>query len=76
MPRPERPRTSASTRASIASAAARLMAEDGIADYHHAKRKAARQLGLPENTAYPDNAEVEAELRAYRGLYQEEGHPE
>jgi hypothetical protein len=76
MPRPERPRTSASTRASIASAAARLMAEDGIADYHHAKRKAARQLGLPEHTAFPDNAEVEAELRAYRSLYQDEGHAE
>ena len=63
-------------RRSIATLAARLMAEDGIADYHHAKRKAARQLGLPEHTAYPDNAEVEAELRAYRSLYQEEAHPE
>mgnify|MGYP003460187489 CR=1 FL=1 len=52
------------------------MAEDGIVDFHQAKRKAARQLGLPEHTAYPDNAEVEAELRVYRGLYQEEGHPE
>jgi hypothetical protein len=75
MPRPERPRTSASTRAGIATAAARLMAEDGIVDFYQAKRKAARQLGLPEHTAYPDNAEVEAELRVYRGLYQEEGHP-
>jgi len=52
------------------------MAENGITDYHHAKRKAARQLGLPEHAAYPDNAEVEAELRAYRSLYQEEAHPE
>jgi hypothetical protein len=76
MPRSERPRSGASTRSSIASAAARLMAEGGIVDYHHAKRKAARQLGLPEHTAYPDNAEVEAELRAYRSLYQDEGHSE
>ena len=76
MPRHERPRSSNGSRASIASAAARLMAEDGIADYHHAKRKAARQLGFPEHTAYPDNAEVEAQLRAYRGLYQEQAHPE
>ena len=52
------------------------MAEDGITDFHHAKRKAARQLGLSEHTAYPDNAEIEAELRAYRSLYQEEGHAE
>ena len=63
-------------RASIARAAARLMAEDGITDYHQAKKKAARQLGLPEHTAFPDNAEVEAELRAYRSLYQGEEHEE
>lgn len=76
MPRHERSRSSSGTRASIASAAARLMAEGGITDYHQAKRKAARQLGLPEHTAFPDNAEVEAELRAYRTLYQGEEHEE
>lgn len=76
MPRHERPRSSATARASIASAAARLMVEDGITDYHHAKRKAARQLGLPEHTPYPDNAEIDVELRAYRSLYQDEGHAE
>ena len=52
------------------------MAEDGITDYHHAKRKAARQLGLPEHTPYPDNAEIDVELRAYRSLYQDAGHAE
>lgn len=76
MPRHERSRPEHGVRASIASAAARLMAEDGITDYHLAKRKAARQLGLPEHTAFPDNAEVEAELRAYRSLYQGEEHAE
>lgn len=50
------------------------MAEDGITDYHLAKRKAARQLGLTEHVGFPDNAEVEAELRAYRNLYQGEDH--
>jgi len=63
-------------RATIAAAAARLIAEDGITDFHHAKKKAARQLGLPLHTPLPDNAEVEAELRAYRSLYDEEGHVE
>lgn len=76
MPRHERLRTGSATRSAIAAAAARLMAEDGISDYHHAKKKAARQLGLPEHTAFPDNAEVEAELRAYRSLYQDDGHAE
>lgn len=74
MPRIDRSRASHGARAAIASAAARLMAEDGITDYHHAKRKAARQLGLPEHTPFPDNAEVEAELRAYRSIYQDEEH--
>lgn len=76
MTRHERQRPSTGVRASIASVAARLMAEDGITDYRHAKKKAARQLGLPEHTAFPDNAEVEAELRAYRSLYQGEEHEE
>ena len=38
------------------------MAEDGITDYHLAKRKAARQLGLTEHVALPDHAEVETEF--------------
>jgi len=76
MPRHESLKAGSSTRASIAAAAARLMAEGGISDYHHAKKKAARQLGLSEHVAFPDNAEVEAELRAYRSLYQGEEHVE
>ena len=74
MARHDRVRSSNGTRASIAAAAARLIAEDGITDFHLAKRKAARQLGLPEHVAFPDNAEVEVELRAYRSLYQGEEH--
>ena len=77
MPRHERPRPSSNhARASIASLAARLMVEDGITDFHHAKRKAARQLGLPDHTTFPDNAEVELELRAYRSLYGDAGDAE
>jgi len=60
----------------IAAAAARLMAEDGIDDFALAKRKAARQLGAPDSEALPANHEIEAELRAYRSLYQAEEHPE
>ena len=64
-----------STRTGIAAAAARLMAEDGITDYQQAKKKALRQLGLPEHTALPDNSEIDDELRAYRALYQAVEHP-
>lgn len=56
----------------IAAAAARLMAEDGIDDYALAKRKAAKQLGADDTRSLPGNEEVEAELRAYQSLYQNE----
>lgn len=65
-----------STRARIAAAAARIMAEDGIDDFALAKRKAARQLGAIEGKGLPTNDEIEAELRAYRALYQADEHPE
>lgn len=61
-------------RARIAAAAARIMAEDGVDDFALAKRKAARSLGAADAQALPANEEVEAELRAYRALYQAEEH--
>ena len=64
------------TRARIAAAAARIMAEDGIDDFALAKRKAARQVGAEDTQALPANDEIEAELRAYRALYQPSEHPE
>ena len=59
----------------IAYIAARLMAEDGVADYATAKTKAARQAGLADSHLLPDNAEIEAALREYQGLYQREDQP-
>ncbi len=64
------------TRARIAAAAARIMAEDGVDDFALAKRKAAKQLGAADGQALPTNDEIEAELRAYRALYQADEHPE
>ncbi|WP_294268757.1 hypothetical protein [Propionivibrio sp.] len=61
----------AQQRTRIASAAARLIAEDGISDYALAKRKAANHLGFPDNVHLPENAEVEAELRIYQRLFQD-----
>lgn len=49
-----------------------MMAEEGIGDYGTAKRKAARRLGAAEGEALPTNEEVEAELRAWQSLYQDE----
>jgi hypothetical protein len=61
---------------SIAAAAARIMAEEGIDDFALAKRKAARRLGAADSEALPANNEIEAELREYLALYQAEEHPE
>lgn len=61
-------------RTRIAQAAARLIAEDGIHDYTQAKRKAAYSLGLPDSTALPENAAIEAELRAYQRLFHDDEH--
>jgi len=67
---------SGSVRARIAAAAARIMAEDGIDDFSLAKRKAAKQIGAAETQSLPANEEIEAELRAYRALYQPDEHRE
>ncbi len=65
-----------SLRQNVAALAARLMAEDGIADYGLAKRKAARQLGVTEGEAMPNNAEIDAALREYQALYPDDEHEE
>ncbi len=59
-------------RRDIASLAARLMAEDGIADYGLAKRKAAKNLGAPDSEALPTNQEIEEALRTYQAVFQED----
>lgn len=53
----------------VAQQAARMMAEEGIADYAFAKRKAARQLGMEDAHCLPNNAEIESELRIHQGIY-------
>jgi hypothetical protein len=61
-------------RESIAQTAATLIAEHGIADWALAKRKAARQLGLPERGPLPGDDEVEDALRDYHALFGGEEH--
>ena len=61
-------------RASLAQAAARLIAEHGIADWSYAKKKAARELGLPERGLLPGDDEVEDALAEYHALYGGDEH--
>jgi len=70
-----RSRRDSNLRRHIAYLAARLMAEDGVADYATAKQKAARQAGLADAALLPDNSEVEEALRDYQELYQSEEQP-
>jgi hypothetical protein len=70
-----RSRRDANLRKHLAYMAARMMAEDGVADYASAKMKAARQAGLADANLLPDNQEIEAALREYQGLYQKDEQP-
>ena len=75
MPRHAVPHSS-NLRREIAALAARMIAEDGISDYGFAKRKAARQLGAVNADELPNNAEIEAEVRTYLSVFQDEEHLE
>ncbi|GHT82646.1 hypothetical protein FACS1894116_02790 [Betaproteobacteria bacterium] len=69
MPQHGFPPRNVQRRREIVALAARMMAEDGVADFGFAKRKAARQLGASDTEALPTNAEIEAELRTWQALY-------
>ena len=64
----------AQDRARIADVAARLIAEHGIADWSLAKRKALRQLLLPDGTALPGDNEIEAALVVHHALFGGDEH--
>ena len=66
----------AQDRTRIAQVAAKLIAEHGIADWSLAKRKAARQLMLPERAALPGDDEIEAALVDYHALFGGARHAE
>ena len=58
----------------IAQVAARLIVEHGLADWTLAKRKALRQLMLPDSTALPSNEEIEAALTEHHALFGGDAH--
>jgi hypothetical protein len=58
----------------IAQVAARLIAEHGLTDWSAAKRKAVRQLMLPDSTALPSNDELTEALQAHHALFDTAAH--
>jgi hypothetical protein len=61
-------------RASVAQVAARMIAEHGIVDWSAAKKKAARELGLPERGTLPGDDEIEDALAEYHALFGGDEH--
>lgn len=65
----------AQLRRRIAIEAARLVAEQGLRDFHLAKLKAAANLGLGESAPLPRNSEIEDALREHQRLFQSDSQP-
>ena len=59
----------------IAAEAARIMADQGVRDFHLAKHKAAERLGVGDEGALPRNSEIEAALKEYQRLFQADTQP-
>ena len=59
----------------IAATAARLVVEEGL-EYGAAKRRALKQLSLPERTALPDNALLELQVEDYIALFCADTQPQ
>lgn len=59
----------------VACEAARLIAVDGMQDYHQAKLKAAHALGIEDAASLPGNVEVQEQLRDYQRLFRADEQP-
>ena len=67
---PTREKPAQKQRLQIAEVAAKLVANDSVADYHAAKKKAAAQLGNARQNNLPLNQEIEMALIKYQNLFQ------
>lgn len=62
-------RRSHSASAELVEEAARLICDEGYADYRMAKQKAAERLGVSRGTTLPDNARIEAAVLDRQNLF-------
>ncbi len=60
----------------LAQEAARLIAEEGIKDFHTAKQKAALRLHAPQTHNLPRNDEVQAALNEYQRIFKADTQPQ
>ncbi len=61
--------TDNTVRRHICAEAARIVVEEGVRDYHAAKRKAIARLNLPSDKNLPGNDEIEAAVAEYLRLF-------
>lgn len=61
-------------RHALAQEAARIMSEQGIADFFLAKRKAAERLAIRDVSVLPRNTEIEAALSERHRLFHRDSH--
>ena len=54
----------------IANRAAEIIMEEGITDYHFAKKKASKYLGYQSSDFLPSNDEIDNALKEYQKIYQ------
>ena len=54
----------------IANRAAEIIMEEGITDYHFAKKKASKYLGYQASEFLPSNDEIDEALEEYQKIYQ------
>jgi len=53
----------------LAIESARLMSEEGIDDFHYARKKAAQHFGIQDIHAYPSNEEIISEIKLHQAIY-------
>ena len=63
-------------RQQLAQEAARLIAEEGIKDFHTAKHKAAERLHAPQTHNLPRNDEIQVALNQYQRIFKADSQPQ
>jgi hypothetical protein len=61
--------SSKNVKISVANFAAQLIMEEGIKDYLFAKKKAAKSLGLNENTSLPTNSQIDIAIDDFNKIF-------
>ena len=62
------------TRICLAQEAARIIQNEGVKDYQHAKLKAADRMNIGNNAQLPRNSEIESALKDHQTIFHSQEH--